>query len=36
MNALIRNSTELETYIVSVERADEYTRVEPEVKKMVL
>ena len=31
MNALIRNSSELETYVVSVERVDEYATVAPEV-----
>ena len=34
MNALIRNSSELETYVVSVERVDEYATVAPEVEQL--
>ncbi len=34
MNSLIRNSSELETYVVSVERVDEYANVLPEVRKL--
>ena len=34
MNALIRNSSELETYVVSVERVDEYASVAPEVEQI--
>merc|ERR1719411_200613 len=30
LNALIRNSSEMETYVVSIERIDEYTQVESE------
>ena len=31
LNAFIRTSSELENYVVSVERIDEYTHVHPEV-----
>ena len=32
LNAFIRTSSELENYVVSVERIDEYTHVHPEVR----